>query len=84
MSKQKWFRLVEGQWTMVVGRDLIGKTLDEVANIRPGFLQWVYLEKFEDLDDQQYYALEDVMKAHKISLVKKRRPKQTHHRTLSA
>jgi hypothetical protein len=67
--KQKFLKLVDGKWIVLV-RKHQGEPLEKVAVSDPKYLNWLYNEPsvMEALDDAQFYALEDAMKAHKIPL----------------
>jgi hypothetical protein len=43
-----------------------GETLDDVAASDPSYLQWMFENATEDLDDEAFHALEDVMEENSI------------------
>jgi hypothetical protein len=63
---------IEGQW-IIFGKKHRGKSLLEVALRDPEYLQWLHRERFEDMDDETFYALEDVMVEYKIPLFESRK-----------
>lgn len=56
---------VDGEWVFSKGKHE-GETLDEVANEDPGYLRWAHSKASDDLSDEAYYALEDVMEKNDI------------------
>jgi hypothetical protein len=56
-----------GSWCFLSGKHK-DKTLDEVARESPEYLQWVRRKGSLALSDEAFYALEDVMLAHRIDL----------------
>lgn len=71
-KSSKWFKNINGQWVMTALKHR-GELLEAVARSDPSYLQFIYRKKFEDLNNTQYYALEDVLKAAKIPLFEKRK-----------
>ena len=56
---------VDGEWVFVHGK-YQGKTLEEVAGNDPNYLKWVHSKASEDLPNDAYYTLEDVMEENDI------------------
>jgi hypothetical protein len=56
-----------------MGKKHKGEFLSDVAKSDPSYLQWMYHEQNESMDNEVYYALEDALKRHGISLVKEKR-----------
>jgi hypothetical protein len=43
-----------------------GDTLEDVAESDPGYLKWMHENAVKDLDNEAFYALEDVMEKNDI------------------
>lgn len=57
----------DGEWVFGAGKHQ-GKTLTEVAEESPGYLQWVH-ENVTKMPDDAFYALEDVMEEYDIEVL---------------
>lgn len=55
----------DGEWILIHGKHQ-GKTLTEVAEEDPNYLKWVHKKASDDLSDEAFYALEDVMENNDI------------------
>ena len=58
----------DGSEWRVRGSKHEGETLQQVAKDDPTYLRWMYKKASEDLSDEAFYALEDVMKKFRIEL----------------
>jgi hypothetical protein len=59
------FKDPSSNWVFQRGKH-IGRTLEEAAKVDPSYLQWMFLNATEDLNNEAYYLLEDVMERNRI------------------
>jgi hypothetical protein len=72
----KLLELIDGVW-FVNGRKHNKVPLDEVAKKDPSYLNWMFNEKGEALDDEPFHALEDVMEKFHIPFGRKIKQSQS-------
>ena len=54
-------------WAFKHGK-YVGKTLKEVAESDPSYLQWMFAKASDDLSDEAFHALEDIMEENDIEV----------------
>ena len=54
-------------WAFKHGK-YMGKTLKEVAEEDPSYLQWMFSKASDDLSNEAFHALEDIMEEHDIGV----------------
>lgn len=58
---------VEDQWVFAHGK-YEGKSIEEVVEDDPNYIKWAYQKASDDLPDEAYYALEDLLEENDIEV----------------